>query len=114
MAGLCEGGNEPPGSLKALLKRFNSYSRSGCELSAFDVENCTVRLFSPDSRRQCAPGSGVSIKLRQGVFRYPQISLNPEDEEDEHPRNVGGSPTYDLAGSPRKFRIIDNLSLLPT
>ncbi|KAJ4430838.1 hypothetical protein ANN_19429 [Periplaneta americana] len=28
-----------------------------------------VRLFSPDSRQQCAPWSGESIKLRLGMFR---------------------------------------------
>ncbi|KAJ4446537.1 hypothetical protein ANN_13233 [Periplaneta americana] len=29
MAGLCEGGNEPPGSLKAILKRVTSSVTSG-------------------------------------------------------------------------------------
>ncbi|KAJ4429999.1 hypothetical protein ANN_22203 [Periplaneta americana] len=81
MAGLCEGGNEPPGSLKAigrnLLFRNNSVPTPSCSLAQLLRARSTALHKCSDSELLTCPAvTGSQYRVAQGMFRLRDNSRN--------------------------------------
>ncbi|KAJ4428871.1 hypothetical protein ANN_25864 [Periplaneta americana] len=81
MAGLCEGGNEPPSSLKAIRIAHVIFEEVTGPISAlFSKCSRAPSVEQRNSRSETSGSTGLELTIL-----YSSISFNPEDEEDEHP-----------------------------
>ncbi|KAJ4427689.1 hypothetical protein ANN_25338 [Periplaneta americana] len=120
MAGLCEGGNEPPGSLKASKRKRRNFSKQASEiLNEYFYSHLSNPYPSEEAKEELARKCGITVSQVSNWFgnkriRYKKNIGKAQEEANLYAAKKAADQACQLmpTGASARFRAQESLSAL--